>query len=268
MSQTFIDDCFASGHVAQTDMQSVENNFAALKSCFSGPYSPPNKIAGMWWFDTVTNILKLCDESTNWLSVWDFANNKPIITNLSNEITGAMISSAIKDAAAGTVSLRSLGTSSVQAAPGNDTRFAAPSAGTTYNIFTVDDTERSSSQGGSSVPNYLSVSLDRHYDQDSHQGCIALKTGTITVYAQHKLTTAAGGHLAYLRILKNAAVQVQWTTASGGVSPTYYQARSVNISVVPGDQIIFQQAATYISNPAKWRYLRVYSGTLTSGVSW
>ena len=123
MSQSFTDDCFASGHVAQTDMQNIENNFAALKSCFSGSSAPSNLVAGMWWFDTTNHLLKVRNEANDaWQSVWDLANNKPVITNLSGEITGDMVAAAIKDAAAGTASLRTLGTGAAQACAGNDSR--------------------------------------------------------------------------------------------------------------------------------------------------
>lgn len=130
MSQTYTDDCFASGHVAQTDMQNIENNFAALKSTFSGGSAPSNLVAGMWWYDTSANILKLRNEANDaWQSIWDFANSKPVITNLSAEITGAMIAAAIKDAAAGTASLRTLGTGAAQACAGNDSRLIGPDVG-------------------------------------------------------------------------------------------------------------------------------------------
>jgi hypothetical protein len=127
MSQTFTDNCYDSTHKATTDLQAFENNFAALKSAFSGATQPGNTVAGMWWFDTTANILKLRNEANNaWQSVWDFANNKPVIANLSNEITGAMISSAIKNAAAGTASLRTLGTTATSACAGNDPRLGVP----------------------------------------------------------------------------------------------------------------------------------------------
>ena len=123
MSQTFTDNCFASGNIALTDLQNMENNFAALKSSFSGALAPSNTIAGMFWYDTTANILKQRNElDTAWISIWDLANNKPIITNLSNEITGAMIAAAIKDAAGGTPSLRTLGTAATAACAGNDAR--------------------------------------------------------------------------------------------------------------------------------------------------
>jgi len=120
MPQNYIDDCFSTTHVVITDMQAVENNFAALKSSFSGTSAPSNPIAGMWWFDTTANILKLRNEANNaWQSVWDFANNKPVIANLSDDITGAMIAAALKDPVAATAGLRTLGTGAQQAAAGN-----------------------------------------------------------------------------------------------------------------------------------------------------
>jgi len=70
MSQDFSDDCFASGHVAQTDMQNVENNFAALKSSFSGGSAPANLVAGMPWFDTDTDQLWIRNKDNDqWLSL-------------------------------------------------------------------------------------------------------------------------------------------------------------------------------------------------------
>lgn len=92
MSQTYTDDCYASGHQAATDLQAYKDNFAALKSAFSGTSAPSNPVAGMWWFDTTNNLMKLRNEANDaWRSVWDIANNKPVIANLSAEITTAMI---------------------------------------------------------------------------------------------------------------------------------------------------------------------------------
>lgn len=116
MSQDYVDDCYASDHVVQTDMANIEKNFAALKSFFSGATAPSNLVAGMPWFDTTTNILKLRNEANNgWQSIWDFANNKPVVTNNISADFGA----ALKDPAAGTAGLRTLGTGAQQAVPGN-----------------------------------------------------------------------------------------------------------------------------------------------------
>lgn len=75
MSQTFNDAVPASTRDALEDLTAIRNNFAALKSCFSGPSSPPNPVAGMWWYDTTANMLKIRNEANNaWLDVYDFAN--------------------------------------------------------------------------------------------------------------------------------------------------------------------------------------------------
>lgn len=125
MAQSYTKDPYNSAHVVDTDMGEINDNFEALRSSFSGATSPANPIAGMWWHDTTSHILKQRNEANSaWLSVWDLANNKPVIDNLSDEITGAMISSAIKDAAAGTASLRTLGTAATQACAGNDSRLS------------------------------------------------------------------------------------------------------------------------------------------------
>lgn len=133
MSQTYTADCYASGHTGATDLQAYEDNFAALKSAFSGTDEPSNTVAGMWWFDTTANILKLRNEANDaWQCVWDFANNKPVITNLSGEITDAMVHADNKDGAAGTACMRTLGTAALTACAGNDARL-----GTRVKIGTI-----------------------------------------------------------------------------------------------------------------------------------
>lgn len=125
MVQTYTDNCFVSSRGVLIDAAMFEENFAALKSAFSGTVTPSNTVAGMWWLDTTNHILKHRNEAnTAWLSVWDMANNKPIIANLSNEITVAMMAAATKDPVASTAGLRSLGTTSVKACAGNDSRLS------------------------------------------------------------------------------------------------------------------------------------------------
>lgn len=125
MSQKYVDNVYDSTFVVQTTMANIEKNFAALKSAFSGPTAPSDPIAGMWWLDTTTHILKQRNEANNaWLNIWDFANNKPIIANLSNEITGAMIAAAVKNPVAGTAGLRTLSTTGTTACAGNDARLS------------------------------------------------------------------------------------------------------------------------------------------------
>ena len=128
MSQVFTDDCYSLGMQATTSLQAFENNFAALKSAFSGATTPGNTIAGMWWFDTTSKILKVRNEANDaWQSVWNLANNKPVVTNIVSADFGA----AIKDAAAATASLRTLGTGAAQACAGNDARLGIPDGSVT-----------------------------------------------------------------------------------------------------------------------------------------
>ena len=58
MAQTWTDDSFAAGHVAQTDLQNMENNFACLKSSFSGAVQSAGVVEGTLWRDTAKKVLK------------------------------------------------------------------------------------------------------------------------------------------------------------------------------------------------------------------
>jgi hypothetical protein len=101
------------------DIEKIADNFSALKSAFSGALAPADPVAGMPWLDTTNHIHKIRNEANNaWLSIWDMANNKPFVSNLISADFGA----ALKDAAAETASLRTLGTTSTSACAGNDDR--------------------------------------------------------------------------------------------------------------------------------------------------
>jgi hypothetical protein len=70
MSQTWTNDVFAGGHVGQTDLQNMEDNFLSLKSLFSGLTAPSNLVAGMPWFDTTNAVLKMRDTANSyWLGL-------------------------------------------------------------------------------------------------------------------------------------------------------------------------------------------------------
>lgn len=75
MSQNYNDDVYALAMVISTSMSRIEENFAALKSAFSGTAAPSNTVAGMWWLDTTNHLLKIRNEAnTAWISVWDTTN--------------------------------------------------------------------------------------------------------------------------------------------------------------------------------------------------
>ena len=161
MSQTYTDDCYSLGMQATTSLQAFEDNFAALKSAFSGVTAPGNTVAGMWWYDTTAHILRVRNEdNTAWLSVWDLANNKPVMAN----IVPADFAAAMKDAAAATASLRTLGTGATQACAGNDPRLSsadgsitgaklvAVAAGTTHTLVSG---YRAHPSGGTNSTSYV-----------------------------------------------------------------------------------------------------------------
>jgi len=70
MSQTYTANCYQSDHVAVTDMANIEANFATLRSSNSGAAAPSNPEAGLQWWDTVNNRLKIRNDANSaWLGV-------------------------------------------------------------------------------------------------------------------------------------------------------------------------------------------------------
>jgi len=246
-AQTYVDDCYDSTHTATTDLQAFEDNFAALKSAFSGATEPANTVAGMWWFDTTANILKLRNEANNaWQSVWDFANNKPVITNLSAEITDAMIATANKDGAAGTACMRTLGTTATSACAGNDPRLGVPAdlsittaklaadavtnakladnAVKTENIYDGHVTEAKMAASAISQ-----TKLKTSYGEVSGEGTKTLPGGQYGFYPQlynatWKETTCYGGYATVITlqaIIGTPSALQRYVTSSGEVNWLY-----------------------------------------------
>lgn len=84
MSQTWTDNCYQLSHEGPADLQNIENNFACLKSMFSGSSAPSVSIvAGQRWYDTVNKLQRFYD-GTNWIclmpgdatqKVWSYCNS-------------------------------------------------------------------------------------------------------------------------------------------------------------------------------------------------
>ena len=69
MAQVYTVDTYASTQVGTTSLQNMENNFAALKSRFSGLTAPSNLEAFMAWGDTTASVLKRYNAGgTAWLA--------------------------------------------------------------------------------------------------------------------------------------------------------------------------------------------------------
>ncbi len=92
-----------------------------------------------------------------------------------------------------------------------------------------------------------------------------IKSGTIRFYGEHHKINGGASGSSYLQVLKNGAVVGgPWATTS-----TTYVARSVDLSVQIGDEIIFQEkidGATVNSNAV--RNLRATSDTLVGAIAW
>jgi len=88
MSQTWVDDTYESTNQYGSDLTSIKNNFACLKSLFSGPSAPANLVAGMVWYDTTSgNPTKIRNKANSvWLGImiadsshklWVYRNDAP-----------------------------------------------------------------------------------------------------------------------------------------------------------------------------------------------
>lgn len=72
MSQTYYDDVYSGSMAGATTLQRIENNFAAVKSLWSGSTAPSDPVAGMPWIDTTKHLFKIRNEAnTAWLEIWD-----------------------------------------------------------------------------------------------------------------------------------------------------------------------------------------------------
>ena len=259
MSQTYTTAPYAGGAVVATTMTAVNNNFAALKSAFSGAAAPANTVAGQWWYDTTAHILKVRNEAdTAWLSVWDLANNKPVIANLSNEITLGMMAASAKSPAAGTEGLRKLGTGALDAMPGNTSlvppngsvstakiqngavtaaKLTAPTAALTTLITRIRETELTVAGGGTAVVG----------------AAVVLNDGAFRLYTQLKSSTSGTTRF---NIYVNGTFLIALTTYI-----VSYTAKTYNLTgMSAGDKIYCTLGQTF-SGTGYCRYVRLYSGT-------
>ena len=98
MSQTYTANCYQSDHVAVTDMANIEANFATLRSSNSGAAAPSNTEAGLQWWDTVNNRLKIRnDANTAWLGVLQGDVSFKIWVYRNNTCDGWTIDAAVAD---------------------------------------------------------------------------------------------------------------------------------------------------------------------------
>ena len=98
MAQTYTTDCYASTQVGDTSLTNMENNFAALKSRFSGTSAPTNTVEFQAWGDTTNDVLKRRNAgNTAWLA--DLAGDNTLKTwqYRNDTAEGWAIDSAVTD---------------------------------------------------------------------------------------------------------------------------------------------------------------------------
>lgn len=247
MTQTYNDAVPASTRDALEDLTAIRNNFAALKSCFSGSTAPPNPVAGMWWYDTTANILKLRNEANSaWLNVYDFANQRAplalLATNCSRTVaagTGIAVSGSLNGGNV-TVGIASRGVGANQLADAAVTliKLSGYTAGSTYLIFSAD--------------NEVTVSPTGSYIKAKE--IVLDKGGTLRIAFDLRSPTGVG--YVYGRVYRNGTA-VGSTRQTNGTWQTYTQDIS---GWSPGD-LLQIYVNTYTSSAPVLRNLRLYSGT-------
>jgi hypothetical protein len=118
MSQNWESNCFQTDHVAAIDLQFIEDNFACLKSMFSGSSSPPSNVPGMTWFNTDEKNFCLRNYDNNdWFmilygttatKVWKYRNSGSYGWAVDSSVTDKVI--AIKGGSYGDTGGTSVGT--------------------------------------------------------------------------------------------------------------------------------------------------------------
>lgn len=67
----------ASTHNALSDITVIRTNLNDLRAHEASATEPSNLVAGMLWYDTTNNLLKLRNEAnTAWQTIWDFGNDQ------------------------------------------------------------------------------------------------------------------------------------------------------------------------------------------------
>ena len=248
MAQDFTDDCFGTSHVGQTDLTNMENNFACLKSSFSGTSAPSNPVAGMLWYDTTNNILKLRNAGNNaWLEIYDFGNDRVAAGKVG---TDSLASGAVTDA-----KVTSVGGSKITAGSIPSGKFQA---GAIAGADIADGTITRAKIGAYTAGNYFIIGSDSEKTTAATsytkvKEIVVTRTGTLRV----SFALGASGDIAYGRVYRNG---VAVGTARNTTSTTP-QTYSEDISGWgPNDLCQIYAYTQYGAYPAKVTNFRLYTG--------
>jgi hypothetical protein len=98
MSQSWTDSIPTGTDQVSTDLTAMSNNFACLKSLFSGASAPADLVAGMPWFNTTKKNLQIRNQANNaWLAVMYSDNLQKIWVYRNTAPDGWAIDSAVVD---------------------------------------------------------------------------------------------------------------------------------------------------------------------------
>jgi hypothetical protein len=103
------------------------------------------------------------------------------------------------------------------------------------------------------VDTFPDVGLHRYFSASSHVGFLCLVPGSIRCTFDHRVDAA--GTTSSVRIIKNGTQLQLWSTSS-----TSFVARSLDVTIDTGDQVIFQHVRSGDGNGI-WRNLRASSTT-------
>ena len=200
MSQTWTDDVYAAGHVGQTDLQNMENNFATLKSLFSGAAQPASMAACHPWFDTTQHVLKVRDDGdAAWIGLMHGDISQKIWIYRNDAMNGWAIDSGVSDG--------------VLALKGGATYTTGAATAGTWTQPNHTHTGPSHTHAGPShnhkwYENNLPGSLDETFDVDGNAATLGLGVAK----------TANGRHLV-CSVTNSVPIEDAWTK-SGGTGAT------------------------------------------------
>lgn len=99
MGQNWTSDTYSGTNTGATDLQNIENNFAVIKSLWSGTTAPSiDVVAGTPWFDTSKKLLKIRNEANSaWLGLMHGDVNQKILVYRDSAMDGWAIDSSVSD---------------------------------------------------------------------------------------------------------------------------------------------------------------------------
>lgn len=199
MSQVWTDDCFSPGRAGQTDLQSIENNFAALKSCFEGTSAPP-AVKGMQWYDSSVKTTKRRDFANGaWYGMLHGDASQKMWIYRNDAMEGWTVDGTVSDKVLALKGGSTYVTGGASAGSWTLSGFSSASANHTHGVSITSGTP-------STVTNYIFQPVDNSTTFDvSHTHLVSGNTGTESAGHTHthdgtSRIAAAVGTLQYINL--------------------------------------------------------------------